>query len=36
LTGLLVLITEIPWQIAKIVLGAALLATGGYLLKQGR
>ena len=36
LTGLLVLVTEIPWQLAKIVLGVALLAAGGYLLRQGR
>jgi len=36
LTGLLVLVTEIPWHLAKIVMGVAFLTAGGYLLKQGR
>ncbi len=36
LTGLLVLVTEIPWRLAKIVIGVALLAAGAYLLQQGR
>jgi len=36
LTGLLVLVTEIPWRLAKIVIGVALLAAGAHLLQQGR